>query len=82
MTIGREEELYGMSKGQWVQCQFCGSLHKVEMQFDIEDDLFVKIRCEHCRDDTDHIWIGDRPEDVYLNGNLNVDPRYYQYKTK
>lgn len=71
-----------MNREQWVQCQVCGSLHKVEMQFDIEDDLFVKIICEHCRDGTDHIWIGDRPEDVYLNGNLNVDSRYYQYKTK
>lgn len=82
MTIDREEELYGMSKEQWVECQSCGFLHKVEMRFDIEDDLFVKLRCEHCRDDTDHIWIGDNPEDVYLNGNLNVDSRYYDYKTK
>ena len=66
-----------MGKEQWTQCQFCGSLHRVKMRFDIEDDLFVKLRCEHRRNDTDHIWIGDRPGDVYLSGNLNVDSRYY-----
>lgn len=71
-----------MSKKQWVECLSCGFLHQVEMRFDIEDDLFVKLRCEHCRNDTDHIWVGDTPEDVYLNGNLNVDERYYEYKTK
>ena len=71
-----------MNRGQWFQCQSCGALHKVNIRFDIEDDLFVVTECERCRDDTTHIWVGDNPEDAYIYGNLNVDPRYYKYNTK
>ena len=78
----RKEDFHVMIKGQWYQCQQCGFVHQVKRCFDIEEDLFVEIPCEHCRGDTKHIWIGGHPEDVYRYGNANLDDRYYNYKTK
>ena len=71
-----------MSRGQWFQCQSCGNLYYTNTRFDIENDLFVTIECEHCRDETNHLWVGENSEDLYIYGNLNVDPRYYKYNTK
>lgn len=71
-----------MDRKQWFQCQSCGHLCQVDTWFDIENDLFVKMKCEHCRDETNHLWVGSNPEDVYIYGNLNVDFRYYKYTTK
>lgn len=71
-----------MSKEQWFQCQLCGSLHKEKIHFDIEDDLFVELKCRHCKNYTQHIWVGEHPEDAYVYGNANIDPRYYIYNTK
>ena len=66
------------------QCQVCGHLHKVKMkrEYNIEDDLFVKMKCPKCRDRTQHIWCGENKEDVYLYGNNNLDQRFFNYKTK
>lgn len=66
----------------WYQCQICGFLHQENRCFNIEDNLFVKMKCKHCRGDTKHIWVGDNPEDVYIYGNSNLDIRYFQYNTK
>ena len=78
----REGDVDGMDGKQWFQCQSCGHLYQVDAQFDIENDLFVRIECRNCRDETNHLWIGSNPEDVYIYGNLNADPRYYKYNTK
>lgn len=64
----------------YFQCQVCGNIHCVETQFNIEDDLFIELKCGHCRDDTKHIWVGDSEADVYIYGNLNLDSRYYNTK--
>ena len=66
----------------WYQCQSCGFLHQEERCFNIEEDLFVELKCPKCRGETKHIWCGENPEDVYMYGNSNLDSRYFQYKTK
>jgi hypothetical protein len=65
----------------WVQCQVCGELSKIKNRDGLisDDDLYTEpVWCRRCRDDTKHLWCGD---DIYLNYNLNLDPRFYQYKT-
>jgi hypothetical protein len=70
-----------MSK-EYVQCQECGRIHQVDIEYDIENDLYVKINCPECRDETTHLLCGDKVGDLYLTYNLNIDPRFYNYKTK
>lgn len=64
-----------MREESYVQCQACGYLHKTKIELS-DEDLYIKVYCPKCRDGTKHLWCGE-PEDVYMNYNLNVDPRYY-----
>lgn len=64
----------------WFQCQQCGYLHKEKIR-DNSENLYIKIECPKCRGETKHVCVGEHKEDVYLYGNLNVDPRYYNKKT-
>ena len=66
---------------EYVQCQECGKISQVDIEYDLENDLYVKINCPRCRDETTHLPCGDKAEDLYLAYNLNIDPRYY-YETK
>ena len=58
------------------QCQKCGKLHKKEIKYDIEGDLFTSLRCPICKMLTPHLWC-DNEDNIYKLFNLNVDPRYY-----
>jgi transcription elongation factor Elf1 len=69
-----------MRKEQLFQCQSCGSLQKEKIHLNI-DDLYIKMKCKCCGDYTKHLWVGDE-DDLYMNYNVNVDPRYYKYNTK
>jgi Zn finger protein HypA/HybF involved in hydrogenase expression len=73
-----------MSKKQrnQYQCQTCGNLLWSKAPFNIEDDIFIKMKCGHCKKETDHIYVGENPEDVYLFGNSNLDERFYKNNTK
>ena len=64
-------------RGEWLQCQSCGNLHKVDItKYNIEDDIYVKTKCTQCNTKSTHLLLGCE-DDVYLYINLNVDPRYY-----
>ena len=69
LDIMREEQQY--------QCQICGSLQKSKELFNIDNDLFIKMKCKHCGKETNHLWVGEDELDLYTMYNLNVDPRYY-----
>ena len=71
-----------MGKAVWVQCQQCGHMHKTKVNYTSEDDLYIELRCPRCRDRTHHLLIGKYQDDVYVNGNINLDERYYNYNTK
>ena len=71
----------GMKKEVWVQCQSCGALSKETIQYNIED-VYIKLHCSGCRDDTTHLILSEDESDNYHLYNLNADPRYYNYKTK
>lgn len=71
-----------MKEKQWFQCQECGYTHQEDDAFNIEDQLFVQKYCPKCRDGTTHLWVGENSEDKYLYGNIILDKRYYEYKTK
>ena len=65
-----------MRKEQQHQCQICGSLQRSKELFNIDNDLFIKMKCKHCGKETDHLWVGEDELDLYTMYNLNVDPRY------
>ena len=69
LDVMREEQQY--------QCQICGSLQKSKELFNIDNDLFIKMKCKHCGKETNHLWVGEDELDLYTMYNLNVDPRYY-----
>lgn len=69
-----------MKKEILVQCQSCGELHKESIQYNIED-IYIKLYCSGCRDDTTHLICSEDESEIYHLYNLNVDPRYY-HKTK
>lgn len=69
----------------WVECSRCGNLHRVKSKdASISDDALYtkKIYCYYCRDGTKHLLIGEDEYDVYLNGDVTLDKRFYTYKTK
>ena len=71
-----------MSREVWVQCQNCGKLHKRTIEYNIED-IYIKLSCPGCRDDTTHLICDGDEGSIYHLYNVNVDPRYYKYgKTK
>lgn len=73
----------GVVSNGYVQCQECGNVHKLQVAFNIENKLYMRMKCPRCRGGTQHLWVGDNPEDVYLYGNIILDERFYQYhKTK
>ena len=62
----------------YFQCQRCGRIHKEKIRINIDDDeLFLKMECKHCRDDTEHLWVGETEIDIYQLYNSNIDPRFY-----
>lgn len=71
-----------MRRKQQYQCTVCGSLQWSKEPFDIEDDLFTKMKCKHCGKETNHLWVGENLEDKYLYGDITLDSRYYNYNTK
>ena len=65
-----------------VQCQNCGKLHKQKIQYNIEEDFYIKVYCTGCRDDTTHLICSEDESEIYHLYNLSTDPRYYNYNTK
>lgn len=66
----------------YVQCQVCGKLHRANVKYSSEDDLYIQLYCPRCRDGTNHLLIGEHADDVYIYGNANLDERFYNYNTK
>lgn len=79
MIIAKEGIFNVMNKGKQYQCQYCGSLRWSKEPFNIED-LFTKMRCRHCQRETDHLYVGEDENDLYLYYNVNLDQRFYQYE--
>ncbi len=71
-----------MGKRAQFQCIQCGAIYWIEDPPEIDEELYTKMRCEHCGQMTNHLWVGERDEDKYLYYDLNADPRYYKYNTK
>lgn len=73
----------GNERRSQYQCMNCGSLYWIEDPPDIdEDELYIKMKCKHCGKETNHLWVGNDPADLYLYYDVNADPKYYEYNTK
>ena len=70
-----------MDREIWMQCQSCGKLHKIRIQYNIED-VYIKLHCPECRDQTHHLICTEDEREIYEFYNVCADPRYYIYNTK
>ena len=60
------------------QCMHCGHLHWIEDPPKIdEDELYIEMRCKKCKCITNHLWVGETPEDLYQYYDVTKDSRYY-----
>ena len=60
------------------QCMNCGHLHWIEDPPEINDDeLYTETKCKKCQRITNHLWVGDTPEDLYLYYDVTLDSKYY-----
>ena len=60
------------------QCMNCGHLHWIEDPPEIdESELYTKVKCKRCQRMTNHLWVGDTPEDTYLYYDVTKDSKYY-----
>ena len=65
------------------QCMHCGHLHWIEDPPNIdEDELYTVMKCKSCKQITNHLWVGNQPEDLYLYYDVSKDERFYNYNTK
>lgn len=60
------------------QCMNCGTIHWIEDPPDIdEDELYTKMRCKHCKQIVNHLWVGTEPGDEYIYYDVSKDNRYF-----
>lgn len=65
------------------QCMQCGHLYWIEDPPNIDEDgLYIKLRCDCCKQIANHLWVGIEPGDEYLYYDVVMDERYYNYNTK
>lgn len=77
--IGREEDFNAMSRDKEIfQCGCCGHIHKVDGRYKPEEEqIYVPLWCERCRDQTLQLYCGDNESELYSLYDVNIDPRYY-----
>lgn len=65
-------------QGAQYQCMNCGRLHWIENPPNIdEDELYIKLKCIHCKQVTNHLWVGTEPGDEYIYYDVTLDNRYF-----
>lgn len=68
--MSRDKEIF--------QCSCCGHISKVDGRYKPEDDqVYVPLWCERCRDQTTQLYCGDDESDLYMLYDTNIDPRMY-----
>lgn len=68
----------GDKKKAQFQCMHCGTLHWIEDPPNINDnELYVTLKCGHCRQMAKHLWVGEQDEDKYIYYDVTKDSRYY-----
>jgi hypothetical protein len=74
---GRKGGCFMGEKGYY-QCRSCGFIHKEKIKFNI-NDLYIDMICPKCKKKIPHLWVGEKPEDIYLYFDNTLDPRYFNY---
>ena len=81
MINDREEEFYGMKKErvEYLQCCYCGNIHKQKIWCN-DNDLYIEnIKCEKCKKAFKHLRCGESLEYIYMHYDCTMDFRYYNY---
>ena len=69
-------------RGEYLQCCYCGHIHKQQVQCN-DDDLYIDgVECEKCRQKVRHLRCGEDPLEVYMYYDSVLDERFYLYDTK
>ena len=65
------------------QCSCCGNISKVNENYRPRGDTtYIVLWCERCEEYTEQLYCGDDVDDIYELYDLNVDSKYYKYKTE
>lgn len=68
--MSRDKEIF--------QCSCCGNIHKVDEKYKPqEDEIYVPLWCERCKDQTMQLYCGDNEDELYSLYNVNIDSKYY-----
>lgn len=66
------------SENEIFQCSCCGTIHKVDKKYKPENDqIYVPLWCEKCRDQTMQLYCGDDIDQIYALYDVTKDERYY-----
>ena len=77
----REEGFHVMSRDKEIfQCSCCGHINRVDVKYKPqENEIYVPMWCERCRDQTTQLYCGDNINDLYELYDVNIDPKFYKY---
>lgn len=68
-----------MRQKQFFQCQECGCVHYIEMEYNIDEEMYIERICVKCGKPATHLWVGNDPSDYYLYADVYLDERYFIY---
>lgn len=68
-----------MRQKQYFQCVTCGHVHYIEGSYNIDRGMYEQMWCSKCGGESDHLWVGNEPEDIYLYGDNSLDKRFFIY---
>ena len=68
-----------MRQKQFFQCQECGCVHHIKMEYDIDKETYEQLTCVKCGKTATHLWVGNDPMDFYDLYNPNLDERFFIY---
>ena len=65
------------------QCSCCGNIHRVDSRYKPRGDIiYVPLWCDKCNEYSKQLYCGDDDSQIYELYDLNIDEKYYNYKTK
>lgn len=68
-----------MKQKSFFQCQECGSVHCIETEYNIDGEMYERLMCMECGKISNHLWVGNDPNDFYDLYNSNLDERFFIY---
>lgn len=73
--MSRDKEIF--------QCSCCGNISRVDSRYKPRGDIiYVPLWCDKCNEYSKQLYCGDDENQIYELYDLNIDEKYYNYRTK